>query len=65
MDWLKTLLIAAGGAAVIIAIWFARVPAIRRARTGSNGGPTMLWWISFGLAVLVTAFLANRLPDTL
>lgn len=65
MDWLKTLLIAAGGAIVIIAVWFGRIPAVRRARRASNGAPTMVWWISFWAAVVLAAFLANRLPDTL
>jgi hypothetical protein len=65
MDWLHTLLIAAVGAVVIVAIWFGRLPAIHRARTGGSGGPTMLWWVSLGIAVLVTAFLANRLPDAI
>jgi hypothetical protein len=63
MDWLRTLLIAAGGAVVIIAIWFGRIPVVRRARRGSNGAPTMGWWFSFWVAVVLAAFLANRLPD--
>ena len=65
MDWLHTLLIAAAGAASIIAIWFGRLPDIRRARTCSNGGPNMIWWVSFGAAVVLVAFLANQLPDSL
>jgi hypothetical protein len=65
MDWLKTLLIAAAGAVIIIAIWFGRLPAMRRARTRGNSGPTMVWWLSLGLAVVLTAYLANRLPDSL
>lgn len=65
MDWLKTWLIAAGGGAVIIGIWFGRQPGVSRARTGNGGRPTVVWWVSLCVAVVLTAFLANRLPDSL
>jgi hypothetical protein len=65
MDWLKTLLIAAGGAVVIIAIWFGRLPAMCRARKDNGGSPTVGWWVSLCIAIVLIAFLANRLPDSL
>jgi uncharacterized membrane protein len=65
MDWLHTLLIAAAGAVVIVGIWFGRLPGVRRARRASNGGPNMIWWISFGAAVVLVAYVANQLPDSL
>ncbi len=65
MDWLKTWLIAAIGAVMIIAIWFGRLPAARRARNRPGDGPTMVWWVSLGFAVVLTAYLANRLPSAI
>lgn len=65
MDWLHTLLIAAFGWAIVAAIWFGHLPNIRRARRSSNGGPNMTWWVSFSIAVVLVAFLANQLPDSI
>ncbi len=65
MDWLKTWLIAAAGAAIIIAVWFGRLPSLRRARTASDGRPNMTWWMTLGVAVIVTAYTANRAPGYL
>jgi hypothetical protein len=65
MDGTETLAFAAVGAAVVIAVWFGKVPAVRRARTASAGRPNAVWWVSFGLAVVLLAFAANQLPDHL
>ena len=63
MDEYKTLLFGALGAVVVAAVWFGRAPAARRARTANDGRPNMIWWVSLGLAVVMTAILANQLPD--
>jgi hypothetical protein len=65
MDWLQTLAIAAVGAVVVIAIWFGNRPAVRQARTASDGHPNLVWWVSFGTAVVLIAYAANQLPDHL
>lgn len=65
MDWLTSLVIAAVGAAIVIVVWFGKLPSIRRARTGSGGHPNLVWWVSFGTAVLLIAYTANQLPDHL
>ncbi len=65
MDWLKTWLIAVVGAAIIIAVWFGRLPGVRRARHASAGHPNMVWWVTFGVAIVVDAYAANQLPDHL
>ena len=63
MDAYKTLLFAAIGAAIVAVVWFAKLPAVRRARTALAGRPSMFWWVSLGCAVLVIAILSNQLPD--
>jgi hypothetical protein len=65
MDAYKTLAFAAIGAVIIGVVWFGKLPAVRRARTAVAGRPNMIWWVTFGAAVLVTAFVANQLPDAI
>lgn len=61
MEMVETVLIAGGAAGLIGAVWFGRWPLLRRARTDSDGRPNVYWWASFWVAVLLGAFLANRI----
>jgi hypothetical protein len=65
MDTVETYVFAAVGALIVIAVWFGKLPAVRRARRASAGRPNAAWWVSFGTAVLLAAVLANLLPDHL
>ena len=65
MDWLTSLVIAAVGAVIVIAVWFGKLPSVQRARIESGGHPNLVWWVSLGTAVLLVAYIANQLPDHL
>jgi hypothetical protein len=61
MEMLETAVIAGAVAGLIGVVWFGRWPPLRRARTESDGHPNVYWWASFCTAVVVGAFLANRI----
>ena len=61
MEILETVGIAGGAAGLIGAVWFGKWAPLHRARTESDGHPNVYWWASFCAAVLVGAFLANRI----
>lgn len=65
MDMYATLAFATIGLVAVVVVWFGRLPRMRHARRASNGYPNALWWTTFWTAVLLTALVANQLPDIL
>jgi hypothetical protein len=65
MSMYDTLSFAALGLLVVITVWFGRSPAMRRARSASQGHPNMFWWASLWVAIVLTAIVANQLPEIL